>query len=56
LRASSKQRVFWDVHNPERTVVIRLRDERYGLLIIEVEDPEAAVARVNKAARACDRT
>jgi hypothetical protein len=32
-------RVFWDVHDPEKTVVIRLEDERYARLVIEVEDP-----------------
>jgi hypothetical protein len=48
--------VFWDVHNPEKTVVIRLKDERYRRLVIEVEDPEATVARVNEASRASERT
>jgi hypothetical protein len=37
------QRVFWDVHNPENTIVIELRDERYHELIVEVSDPQAAV-------------
>ncbi|HEX5233998.1 MAG TPA: hypothetical protein VFW25_01570 [Silvibacterium sp.] len=36
-------RVFWDVHHPEKTIVIDLRDERYQQLIVEVADPEAAV-------------
>ena len=40
------KRVFWDVHNPENTVVIELRDERYNQLIVEVSDPAAAVALV----------
>ena len=38
------KRVFWDVHNPENTVVIELKDERYNELVIEVADPAAAVA------------
>jgi len=50
------ERGFWDVHKPEKTGVIQLRDERYSRLVIEVEDPEAAIARVNEAARASDRT
>ena len=37
------QRVFWDVHNPENSIVIELRDERYHELIVEVPDPQAAV-------------
>jgi hypothetical protein len=31
--------VFWDVHDPEKTVVIHLKDERYARLVIEVDDP-----------------
>jgi hypothetical protein len=43
------KRVFWDVHNPENTVVIELRDERYNELIVEVADPNAAVKLVKAA-------
>jgi hypothetical protein len=43
------KRVFWDVHRPEDTVVIELRDERYNELIVEVADPAAAVALVKNA-------
>jgi hypothetical protein len=38
--------VFWDVHDPEKTVVIQLRDERYAQLVIEVEDPHATAAAI----------
>jgi hypothetical protein len=37
------KRVFWDVHNPDNTVVIELKDERYNELIVEVADAEATV-------------
>ena len=37
------KRVFWDVHHPDKTVVIDLRNEKYQQLIVEVADPEAAV-------------
>ena len=40
------KRVFWDVHNPDNTVVIELRDERYNQLIVEVDDPNTTVALV----------
>jgi hypothetical protein len=40
------QRVFWDVHNPDNTIVIQLKDERYSELIVEVADPKAAVELV----------
>jgi len=43
------QRVFWDVHNPEKAVVIELHDERYRELIVEVADPTAAVEMVRGA-------
>ena len=43
------KRVFWDVHHPEKTIVIELHDERYSQLIVEVEDPEAAVRLIQEA-------
>jgi hypothetical protein len=43
------KRVFWDVHNPENTVVILLKDERTNELIVEVADPQAAVELVKAA-------
>jgi hypothetical protein len=43
------ERVFWDVHDPERAIVIRLRDERYARLVIEVEDPPTTVAAIQEA-------
>ena len=43
------QRVFWDVHNPENTIVIELRDERYDELIVEVVDPQLTVESVRAA-------
>jgi hypothetical protein len=44
--------VFWDVHDPQRTIVVSLAHERYKKLIIEVEDPEAAVHTLRFAMRA----
>lgn len=41
------KRVFWDVHHPEQTIVIELRDERYNELIVEVADPAAAVKLIS---------
>jgi hypothetical protein len=41
--------VFWDVHNPDNTIVIELRDERYNELIVEVADPVGTVALVRAA-------
>ena len=42
------ERVFWDVHDPEKAVVIGLKDERYSRLVIEVEDPPATVGAIRK--------
>lgn len=35
--------VFWDVHNPQKTIVIELHDEHYQKLIVEVAEPDAAI-------------
>ena len=43
------KRVFWDVHHPEKTIVIDLHDERYNQLIVEVSDPQAAVELIQNA-------
>lgn len=43
------KRVFWDVHHPERTIVIDLHDEQYNQLIVEVADPQIAVNLIQSA-------
>jgi len=43
---SGRQAGLLDVHNPENTVVIELKDERYSELIVEVANPKAAVELV----------
>lgn len=40
------QRIFWDVHHPENTIVIDLHDERYNELIVEVADPANTVETI----------
>ena len=35
--------VFYDVHDPERTIVIELDHDHYRRLIVEVADPAATV-------------
>lgn len=47
--------VFWDVRHPEKTIVVELNHERYQKLVIEVEDPEAAVQMIDAAARGKSR-
>lgn len=45
-------RVFWDVHNPAKAVVIELDGEPYQRLVIEVDEPRAVVNAVNRAVAA----
>jgi hypothetical protein len=41
--------VFWDVRDPESTVIVSLDHERYKKLIVEVADPAGTAARLNNA-------
>jgi hypothetical protein len=41
--------VFFDVHDPERTIVLELDHETYKRLVLEVASPEAAVALLTDA-------
>lgn len=43
------KRIFWDVHDPSKTVVIELVGQRYDQLIIEVQDPEDVVKMLESA-------
>ncbi len=42
-------RVFWDVHDGAKAVVIELADETYQRLVIEVDDPQATAEQITKA-------
>ncbi|MGH9885829.1 MAG: hypothetical protein ACREBE_09890 [bacterium] len=41
--------VFYDVHDPDRTIVIELDHEHYKRLVVEVEHPVDVVARLQSA-------
>lgn len=43
------KRIFWDVHDKQRAVVIELVHDEYDQLIIEVADPAAVVALLSPA-------
>ena len=46
--------VFYDVHDPDRTILLELEHEIYKRLIVEVEDPEVTrklIERALKSAR-----
>lgn len=42
-------RVFWDVHDADKAVVIHLADERYARLVIGVDEPTETVAAICRA-------
>ena len=51
-------RTFWDVHNPDHAISIKLKssqdlfagvEDRYDELIVEVTDPAETVERINRA-------
>ena len=44
------EKVFWDVHHPEKAVAIVLRDENYRRLVVEVADPDATIKAISAAA------
>lgn len=43
------QRVFWDVHDSAKAIVIELDDDTYQRLVIEVPDPRATVDDIERA-------
>ncbi|CAL9460362.1 hypothetical protein SUDANB176_02629 [Streptomyces sp. enrichment culture] len=43
------ERLFWDVKDPDKAVVVELADaEAYDRLVVEVDDPRATVALVEQ--------
>lgn len=45
------ERVFWDVHDAGKAIVIELGDDRYARLVIEVDDPRGTVDMIETAVR-----
>ncbi len=43
------KRIFWDVHDPHKTVVIDLVGQRFDQLIVDVRDPESVVKMIESA-------
>ena len=41
--------VFFDIHDPDQTIVVELNHEHYRRLIVEVADPDATVAMITAA-------
>jgi hypothetical protein len=45
------ERVFWEVRNGDKAIVIELGDQEYARLVIEVDDPQGTVNMIEKAVR-----
>jgi len=43
------QRIFWNVHEKAKAIVIELKDDDYQRLVIEVDDPPATVELIERA-------
>ena len=43
----SGEKIFWDVTNKDKAIIIDLEDESYKKLIIEVENPSKAIDFIN---------
>ena len=46
------ERIFWDVHDATKAVVIELHDDSYARLVVQVDDPRATADLVAGAIRA----
>ncbi|MFI6869383.1 hypothetical protein [Nocardia sp. NPDC050406] len=46
---SEGERIFWDVRDASKAVVIELRDDRYARLVIQVDDPRATIDLIEAA-------
>ncbi|MYX36222.1 hypothetical protein GTY85_22620 [Streptomyces sp. SID8377] len=40
------EKVFWDVKDRSKALVIELADEQYARLVLQVDDPRATVALI----------
>lgn len=40
---------FWDVHDPQKAVILRLRDEHYAKVVVGVDDPDATAQQLRAA-------
>lgn len=43
------ERHFWDVRHGDRAIAIELEGQRYDRLVVEVEDPDAAIELLDRA-------
>jgi hypothetical protein len=46
--APDSSTVFMDISNPDNSIIVVLRDEKYQKLYIEVEDPQTAISLLTR--------
>jgi hypothetical protein len=46
---SQGDKMFWDVHDPAKAIVIELADDDFARLVVEVEDPDETVGLIERA-------
>jgi hypothetical protein len=42
------EKVFWDVVDKEKSIIIDLQHDDYQQIVVEVENPEIAIEQINK--------
>jgi hypothetical protein len=42
------EKVFWDVVDKEKTIIINLQNDDYKQIVIEVENPKTSIDQINK--------
>jgi hypothetical protein len=45
---------FWDVHDPDKAICIRLHDEHYAKLIVGVDNPQLSAEQIAAALASAD--
>jgi hypothetical protein len=43
------EKIFWDVRDPSKAVVVELADEQYARLVVQVDDPRTTVTLIENA-------
>lgn len=43
------QNAFWDGGNPKQSIIIKLTDESYAMIVLKVSDPTSTLARIKGA-------
>jgi hypothetical protein len=47
-----EEKSFWDVHDPEKAILITLKNDQYSKLVIEVEQPTETIKEIREKLKA----